>query len=160
MKKLLAVIGLLTLFAFVAPTVFKSNEAKAQLVTTLTPIAADDTLTNADTAHVYICTSSTASKTFSSTASVADNISVSVTAKLVRVSGTAAGTVTLKGSNDGSNWETVGSAYTITNSATQVKTFELRGSSGRLNFKYYDVEIISSGTNVQVPTVYLLRRSN
>lgn len=160
MKKLFAVIGLFALFAFVAPTVFKNNEAKAQLVTTLTPIAANDTLTNADTAWVYITTSTAHSQTFSANNSVADNISVSVTVRAIKVSGTVAGSVTFEGSNDGTNWETIGTALTLSNVADQVKTFDMRSTSGKLIYKHYRAVFISSGTNVHIPKVYYLRRSN
>lgn len=159
MKKILA-IATLMLFAFIAPVITHQSEAKAQLTTVLTPIADNDTLTNTDTAWVYITTSTTASQTFSSTASIADNISAAVTLRITKVSGTVAGTATLEGSNDATNWETIGSAYTVTNVADQVKTFDLRSSSGRLIYKYYRCVFISSGTNVQIPKVYYLRRSN
>lgn len=144
----------------VVPSLFKSNEAKSQIVTTLTPIAANDTLTNTDTAWVYVTTSLTHSKTFSSTNSVADNISRSVTARVIKVSGTVAGTFTLEGSNDATNWETISSAYTVTNVADQVKTFDLRSAGGDLLFKYFRGVFISSGTNVQIPTLLYNRRSN
>lgn len=159
MKKTLF-LSLMTIALFAMPAVFKSNEAKGQLTTVLTPIAANDTLTNTDTAWVYVTTNSTASKTFSSTASVTDNISRSVTVRVVKVSGTVAGSVTVQGSNDATNWETVGSALTLTDVADQVKTVELRSLSNNLIFKYYRALFLCSGTNVHIPSVYYLRRSN
>ena len=160
MKKLILLSFFAALAIFVVPSVTHTNEAKAQLVTVLTPIAADDTLTNADTAIVYITTSGTYSKTYNSTNSIADNISRSVTVKVTKVSGTVAGSATFSGSNDGSNWETIGSALTLTDVADQVKTFDMRSAGGDLLFRYYRVVFLSSGTNVQIPSVYYLRRSN
>ena len=159
MKNLL-ISGLLAIFTLlVLPAIFENNEAKAQLVTTLTPIAANDTLTTADTAWVYVTTNSINSKTFSSSGSVADNISRSVTAKITKVSGTVAGTFTFEGSTDGINWETIGSAYTITNTTgDQVKNFAMR-SSGDLLFTYYRGVFLMSG-GVSIPKLLYLRRSN
>ena len=160
MKKLLLLSMLAILASFIVPTVTKTNEASAQMITVLTPIAANDTLTNADTAWVYIVPNATASKTFSSTNSVADNISRSITVRVIKVSGTVAGTVALEGSNDATNWEAIGTALTLTNVADQVKTFDMRSSSNNLIFNYYRAVFTESGTNVVIPKVYLLRRSN
>lgn len=159
MKKLFLLAAMLFTATVIVPNLFTSNEAKAQIVTELVPIAANDTLTNTDTAWVWITTSLTHSKTFNSTNSIADNISRSVTVRAVKVSGTVAGSVTFQGSNDGVNWETIGTALTLTDVANQVKTFEMR-SSGQLLFRYYQAVFISSGTNVHIPKVYYNRRSN
>lgn len=160
MKKLIALLTITLAVFIAAPSLLNTNEAKAQLITTLTPIAVNDTLTNADTAWVYITTTSTHAQTFSSSSSIADNISAAVTVRVTKVSGTVAGSVTFSGSNDGTNWETIGTALTLTDVADQVKTFDMRSTSGRLIYKYYRAVFIGSGTNVHVPRVYYLRRSN
>jgi hypothetical protein len=161
MKKLISALLLLAALV-VAPTFFESNDAKAQLTATLTPIAANDTLTNADTAWVYIVAgNTTAAQTFSSTASIADNISRAVTVRITKVSGTVAGTVTFQGSNDATNCETIDTVSTLTNVADQTFTYDMRtGGGGSMLYKYFRVVAISSGTNVQIPRVYYLRRSN
>lgn len=155
MKNILFLSLLAMLFAIAL-----SNVTNAQIVTTLTPIAVNDTLTNTDTAWVYIATSSNGSKTFSTTASVVDHLSTSATVRVIKVSGTVAGTVTFAGSNDATNWETIGTALTVTDVADQVKTFEMRSTSGRLIYAYYRAVFISSGTNVQIPKVYFKRGNN
>jgi hypothetical protein len=158
MKKLVAILSLFVIVSFVIPSL--TQKAEAQIVTTLTPVAANDTLTNTDTAWIWIVPDQVNSKTFSSTNSVADNISASVTVRAIKVSGTVAGSVTFQGSNDATNWETIGTALTLTNVADQVKTFEMRGSGGKMLYKYFQAVFISSGTNVHIPKVYYLRRSN
>jgi len=160
MKKLFLLSALFAALAmFVIPAATHSNEAKAQLINTLIPIAANDTLTNTDTAWVYITTNVTGSQTFSTNNSVADNISRSITVRVIKVSGTVAGSVSFEGSNDATNWEGIGTALTLTNVADQVKTFAMR-SSGDLLYKYYRAVFLCSGTNVQIPKVYYVRRSN
>lgn len=160
MKRLLLFAVMALFVSAVLPTIFGSNEAKAQIVTTLTPIAANDTLTDTDTAWVYITTNSNASKTFSSTNSVADNISRAITVRVTKVSGTVAGSATFSGSNDAVNWETIGTALTLTDVAEQVKTFDMRTAGGDMLYKYFRVVFLCSGTNVHIPKVYYLRRSN
>jgi hypothetical protein len=159
MKKFILLTLLAFAASFVLPSFFETNEAKAQLVTTLIPIAANDTLTDTDSAWVYIATTTANAQTFSTSGSVADNISRAVTVRITKIDGTVAGSASLQGSNDGVNWETIGTALTLTNVADQVKTFDMR-SSGSLIFKYYRAQFLSSGTNRQIPKVYFLRRSN
>lgn len=159
MKKLILFALLAFTTAIITPTIFKSDQAQAQIVNVLTPVAANDTLTNTDTAWVWITIDPTYSKTFSTTGSITDNIGRSITVRVTKVSGTVAGTVALQGSNDATNWETIGTALTLTNVADQVKTFDMR-SGGVLIYKYYQALFLCSGTNVQIPKVYYLRRSN
>jgi hypothetical protein len=155
MKKYFSFLLLAISLAILGPTITKSNNASAQLVTTLYPEAVNDTLTNVDTAWVYISTG-----LGSSTNGVADNISRAVEAHVTKISGTVAGTVAFEGSIDGTNWEVIGSTYTITNVATQIKTFPMRNANGDLVYKQYRLVFYSTGTQVIVPKVYYLRRSN
>jgi hypothetical protein len=152
MKKILSLLLLATTFLVVLPTV--TNKAHAQIVTTLTPTAADDTLTNADTANVYVSTGLGATTT-----AVADNISRSVECLLTKLSGTAAGSVKLQGTIDGSNWVTI-STDTFTNITSNVFVYEMRTTAGNLVYKQYRVQFITSGTVSAIPKVYYLRRSN
>lgn len=48
---------------------------------------------------------------------------VAIQLTLTRNSGTGAGTAALQGSNDGTNYTTIGTAYTITNVASQTTMF-------------------------------------
>jgi hypothetical protein len=152
MKKILSLLLLATLFLIVLPSV--TEKANAQIVTTLTPTAADDTLTNADTANVYI-----SAGLGSTTTAIADNISRSVECLLTKLSGTAAGSVKLQGTIDGTNWVTI-SSDTFTNITANVFVYEMRTTPGNLIYKQYRVQFITSGTVSAIPKVYYLRRSN
>lgn len=159
MKQLIVAILFTLTAGFILPAVTGADKASAQIVTTLTPIAANDTLTNADTALFYICTNATAAATFSSTNSIADNISRSIGIRLTRLSGTAAGSATFAGSIDATNWTTI-NTDTFTNGAENSLVYNMRASSGDLLYKYYRVTVITSGTVSAIPRVYYLRRSN
>lgn len=83
---------------------------------------------------------------------------VSIQAVVTKLSGTAAGTVTLQGSNDGTNYETVATRYlrsvapystsfgtathTVTNVTTNTKIFVLNKSP----YAYYKLSYTGSGT--------------
>jgi hypothetical protein len=155
MKKYFSFLLLAVGLSIMVPTITDSNKASAQLVTPLYPTAVNDTLTDVDTAWVYINTG-----LGSNTSGVADNISRSVTAKVVKIDGTLAGTVRFEGSNNGTDWELIGSAYTITNTASQVKTYPMRDASGDLLFKQFRMVFLSTGTQHYIPSVFYLRRSN
>ena len=60
------------------------------------------------------------------------------------VSGTGAGTLTLSGSLDGVNYKTIGSAYTITNTATQAAQFTVTAPLPT----FIKVSGVGSGTEV------------
>lgn len=62
--------------------------------------------------------------------------------KATKVSGTVAGSAKLQGSIDGTNWIDVGSAYTLTNVATNVAVFE----PSKLSFRYYRLYVATTGT--------------
>ncbi len=124
---------LLFLFAFTA----------GAQVTTMTVTAADDTLTNADVGY--------ASKTITGKAQA-----ISFNVLLTRLSGTAAGTVILEGSHDGTIYGTVPgtSTFTLTNVASQTATFAVTPST----HNYYRAVITTSGTVTLSPTATALIR--
>jgi len=73
---------------------------------------------------------------------------VSFQAVVTKISGTVAGTVTLQGSNDGTNYVTVSSSYatattlSCTDQTTNTKMFVVTGSP----YKYYRLSYTGSGT--------------
>jgi len=83
--------------------------AKAQQATTI-PLAVGDTVAN----------SGTANKVIKLTAGYAG---IAVTAIATELSGTSGGTIAVYGSPDGTNYDIIGSAYTVTDVALQSKTF-------------------------------------
>ncbi len=153
MKKLHLLIAAILLLAisFVAPT-----QANAQDVKTIIPTPADDTLTNADTATVYI--SNATSGVGSVSTAVAESSARSVECLLTKLSGTAAGSVKLQGSVDGTNYITI-STDTFTNITSNVFVYSMRSSTGDLIYKQYRVQFITSGTVSAIPKVYYLRRN-
>jgi hypothetical protein len=159
MKKLFAVIGLFALFAVVLPSMEKSNQANAQIVTTLTPEAANDSLTNTDTAVIYLKATHTSTGDTASN-SVLDNISRSITISYKKVSGDPSSVRGyLQGTVDNVNWTTLDSLV-VANQTENVKTVSLRATNGDLLFWKYRIQFLASGTQVGVPKGYLLRRSN
>jgi hypothetical protein len=74
------------------------------------PLKAGDTTVN----------TGTASRVLSATGNYAGAV---IQVKVTKISGTAAGTVKMQGSLDGTNYEDIGTAYTVTDVATQFKTF-------------------------------------
>lgn len=81
----------------------------AQTATTM-PLAAGDTVVN----------TGTASKVIKLTAGYAG---IAVTAIATEISGTSGGTIAVYGSPDGTNYDIIGTAYTVTDVASQSKTF-------------------------------------
>lgn len=90
--------------------------------------------------------------------------SVTVQAVFAKTSGTLAGTATLQGSIDGLSWETVptslvagaASTYTVTDLATQAKSFVITGSP----FLYYRLSWTGTGTMVGTLTGYVFPRNS
>jgi hypothetical protein len=116
-----------------------SSEASAQIVKTLSITAADDTLTNADTATILLSI---------------DGSAKSVEGLVTKISGTVAGTVTFQGKVlHGDTWVDI-DALTLTNTATQYKLFSI--ATPRI-YAAYRIRFITSGTTVVVPKAYLLR---
>lgn len=151
MKKLLL---LCSIFLMIAATIAIPNTSHAQLVTTLAPTAADDTLSDTDTAYVYI-----SSGIGSNSSAITDATAISVRAHIKRVSGTAAGTVSLQGNTGSGDWNEI-SAGTLTNTASQAFDFSLRNSAGKLQYVQYRLVFTTTGTVSAVPKAYLLRRNN
>ncbi len=159
MKKFILLFLLGMGVSILAPTVLKTNDTNAQLVTLLKPEAANDTLTNTDTAWIYL---SSTSRTTGDTVrtSVVDNIGRAVQANVTKISGTLAGTVSFEGSIDGTNWDVI-TTYTITNTTgTQIKVFPLRNANGDLLYKHMRLVFLSTGTQSYIPKGYYIRRSN
>lgn len=102
----------------------KSNPASGQSIT--------DTVTN--TATVYLTSPKVAGSPKS----------VTVGFKAVKISGTAAGTVTLQGSNDNVDFYSASATtFTITDVATQVTSWAITGAP----YLYYRVSCTGSGTS-------------
>lgn len=102
----------------------KSNPASGQSIT--------DTVTN--TATVFL----TSPKVLGSPKSI------TVGFKAVKISGTAAGTVTLQGSNDNVDYYTASATtFTITDLASQTTSWVLTGAP----YLYYRVSCTGSGTS-------------
>jgi hypothetical protein len=147
-----------TIATLVIPTVTHTNDAKAQIVRTLTPAAAKDTLTNGDTAYIYLA--GAVGATGSVTTNVLESDGRSVEAYLKKVSGTPAGSVALEGTVDGTNWKQI-STDTFTNTTTQIFVYDVRSSaSTSMIYKQYRLVFITSGTVVCVPKAYVLRRQS
>ncbi len=118
-------------------------ESKAQNVT-LIALAAGDTVVNAGTA----------SKVINATAGYQGIV---IQAKATEISGTSAGTIKIQGSLDGSNYSDIGSAYTVTDVASQSTMFYVTGPLPR----YIKVLQTGSGTMSSVLTVrYVFRLHN
>lgn len=80
---------------------------------------------------------------------------VTVQFTATEISGTTAGTATLQGSLDNSNWYTIGSAYTLTDVAAQTTAFKVTTP----NEVYLRVAVTGSGTmSDQIKAKYLLRQ--
>jgi len=130
MKKILFV-----LIALIGFTV-----AKAQFATQL-PLTAGDTTTN----------TGTASKIIKATGAYSG---VAIQVKVAKISGTAGGTVKIQGSLDGSNYEDIGSSYTVTDVSSQTKTFYISAPLP----PYIKVLETGTGTMSAVFTVYYVFR--
>jgi hypothetical protein len=130
---------LLSLVMLSAFTIMPTQQSHAQIVKQLTITAADDTLTNADTATVVLSL---------------DGTFKSVEAEVVKISGTVAGTATFQGQTlDGGTWADI-DALTLTNVADQYKLFAVPNPR---TYKAYRIRIITSGTTVVIPKVYTCR---
>jgi hypothetical protein len=132
----------------------QTTPVHAQLVTTLTPTAVNDTLTNADTAWVYI-----SAGLGSNTSAAVEASGVMVRAKMTRLSGTLAGSVTLEGNTGSGDWKQI-ATDNFTNAASNVFDYSLRNSVGYLQYVQYRLVFITSGTVSAIPKGYYLRRSN
>lgn len=117
------------------------TELKAQRATTI-PLAAGDTVVNTGTSQKVITLTGGYS-------------GIAVTAIATEISGTSAGTIAIYGSPDGTNYDIIGSAYTVTDVASQSKTFYVQAPVP----VYLKVLQTGSGTMQSVLTVkYVLRK--
>jgi hypothetical protein len=88
---------------------------------------------------------------------------VSIQAVIAKTSGTLAGTLTVQGSIDGVNYETVNASlvlptpatYTVTDVASQAKIFVITGSP----YLYYRLSWTGSGTMIGTLNGYILPRN-
>lgn len=130
MKKMILIVLVALSFAF---------NTNAQVYST--SVALGDTVVN----------TATVSKQFTASAGYS---AIGVQAIITKISGTVAGTATFQGSIDNTNWETIGSAYTITD-ASQAKAFTQIGNP----YQYYRVKFTGSGTmSASVRIYYVLRK--
>jgi hypothetical protein len=80
---------------------------------------------------------------------------ITVQPTFVKISGTAAATVKLQGSVDGTSYNDIGSSYTVTDVASQSTAFIVTPSS----YQYYRLSIVPTGTqSVKVTTPVLVRK--
>ena len=125
---------------FLLLIVLSYSVADAQYATQI-PLAAGDTTVN----------TGTASKIIKATGSYSG---VAIQVKVAKISGTAAGTVKIQGSLDGTNYEDIGSSYTVTDVSSQTKTFYISAPLP----PYIKVLETGSGTMSAVFTVYYVFR--
>jgi len=80
---------------------------------------------------------------------------VTIQPTFTRISGTAGGTATLQGSINGVGWSTIGSAYTVTNLASQTTSFSVNPSI----YNYYQIVYAGTGTmSVSFTTPVMARK--
>ncbi len=115
--------------------------SQAQTATTLS-LAVGDTVVNTGTANKVIKLTGGYS-------------GIAVTAIATEVSGTSGGTIAVYGSPDGTNYDIIGSAYTVTDVAAQSKTFYITAPVP----VYVKVLQTGTGTMSSILTVkYVLRK--
>jgi hypothetical protein len=108
---------------------------------TLLPTVAGDTVVNTGTVN----------KTFTASAGYS---AVGAQVVITEIAGTTAGTATFQGSLNGTNWETIGTAFTLTDVATQAKFFSVAGNP----YHYYRVSTVGSGTMTAKVQLYVVLR--
>lgn len=137
MKKIASILAFLGVFSV----------AKAQSTQTLRVAAAEDTLTNVDTAYLLATISGIYDLNFKLT--------------ITKISGTVGGTALLQGSPDNSNW------FTINSTAQDFAASQFQSSATVTNgtadywwnvpatnhvYRYYRIRVITSGTQSCAPT--------
>lgn len=128
------------LIAVVIGLAFQSN---AQIATVM-PLTAGDTVVN----------TGTASKVIRLTTGYAG---IAIQAKATEISGTSAGTIKVQGSLDGTNYNDIGTAYTVTDVASQTTMFYITAPVPT----YIRVLQTGSGTMSSILSVrYVLRKYN
>lgn len=81
---------------------------------------------------------------------------ITVQPTFTKISGTAGGTVTLMGSVDNVGYTAIGSAYTVTDTATQTASFSVNPSI----YQYYQLRYVGTGTmavSFSTPVLYRLK---
>lgn len=128
---LLVIVGLITF-----------TNAKAQTATVF-PLVSADSLTNADTVNKVITLT-------------AGYSGIAIQPIVTKVSGTAAGTVILYESLDGTNYKSTGDTLSIANQAVNTVLWKKTSPVP----VYYKVIGISSGTVVEILRVYYVARKH
>jgi len=133
MKKLIGIIGVLLMLAFIPQ---QSNAQSGYL-------GALDTLTNADTTTYTV--------TVTGTRSI-----ISFGTNVTRISGTVAGTIKLYGSVDGTNYTTHAvDSLALSNSSVNFLPLKLTSNP----YQKYKLTIITSGTQACSQRTYLIQRN-
>lgn len=128
MRKLL-LIAVLATFSF---AVNAQSTVQNLLSNTASGVKPLDTITNAGTV------------TMSSAIVKGAPNQTTVSATFTKLTGTVAGTATLLGSLNGTDWASASStSYTVTDVATQTTSWPLTGK----NYLYYRVNVVGSGTS-------------
>ena len=141
MKKVLIIIGLFSVLALGAKSQTILQDLYSNAASGVKPL---DTITN------------TATVTMTSSAVKGSPIGTTVGVVFTKLTGTVAGTATLKGSLNGTDWFTASSTtYTVTDLATQSKSWELTGSP----YLYFRVETVGSGTSTYTVKGQVLTRN-
>jgi len=128
MKQLLFLFAIVFV-AFSIPTFTGGFDAKAQIVRTVKPVTAKDSVVNTDTVIINVNPES--------------NHVSGIHVVGSRASGTVAGKIVLQASNDNVNWKGVDSV-TLTNVPYVFVSF---ATPNRLPYARYRCQYISSGTN-------------
>lgn len=113
--------------------------------------------------QVESCPSMVAGDTVVNTATVNKQVrttgaysAASIQIIITKISGTVAGTTKLQGSNNGTNWEDIGSAFTHTDVASQAKLFSVTGG---VPYTYLRTTSTGSGTmSASVKICYVLKK--
>jgi hypothetical protein len=124
MKKILFLIMLATVFIAALP---QKTEAQTSLISAGNSLARD-TVTN------------TAAKSWLGQFA-GYHSTVTIQVDITKISGTLAGSLTVVASNDGVTYQAIGSAFTVTDVASQSTNF-----SPTLGFRYYGVKWTGTGT--------------
>jgi hypothetical protein len=124
MKRILSLLSIMAIgLASVAQTSYGAMTATNGL--------ALDTVTNTATKNLFIGT----------TGKAKFDGSASFVLTVTKISGTVGGTATLQGSNNGTDWAGIATAYTVTD-ATQTKSFDF----DRSKYLYYRINVAGTGT--------------
>ena len=121
--------NLIIAFLMLFLTVATNAQTKISMKSTTYPTQTLDTVTNAGTRTQRIVLTDY-------------NDVITIQPTFTKISGTAAGTATLQGSINGVGWSAIGSAYTVTNVASQTTSFSVNPSI----YNYYQLVYVGTGT--------------